>query len=332
MSTVELMNSLEEKMLNELKSNNTYEALQYVQSFVARKKKTVPSSTISALVYHGAQLLATYEAASYAGTLLTWFIDGGAGEDHPFHVNFASDGVDSYCDIQRLSNLLSANPADKSALIIDAAYKHVTQFIDVMSHADKASSKLQTFEELCGDLLEHSSNWRSAYTSHLRSGRIERAAKVLDSWSQEANPSEKPLFFARAALQLYANGNCKDGKSLVHYAHDYIVESNTHFIAAWHFAQIVSELEELPSSNSGLDKAKIFGVLIERYNDALGKLDEKLPQLAAKVGYQVFRYQSAQKGFDPFAMLQAFSGGKKGPGGIDMNNIMSMLGGMSMKK
>jgi len=44
---------LEEKMVKELADERPYEAQQYVQTFVARKAKTLGRSKTSSLVFHG---------------------------------------------------------------------------------------------------------------------------------------------------------------------------------------------------------------------------------------------------------------------------------------
>ena len=77
---------MEEKMLQELKANNSYEALQYVQSFIARKKRSIVPEIVSSMVFHAAKLLVDHESAGYAGTLLLWYMDGGAGEENNFHI------------------------------------------------------------------------------------------------------------------------------------------------------------------------------------------------------------------------------------------------------
>src|SRR5688572_15382422 len=74
-----VLSQLEEKMLAELQSGHPYEALQYVQSFVARKKKLVGQNVTSALVFRGVKLMVDNNASSSAGTLLCWFIEEGAG-------------------------------------------------------------------------------------------------------------------------------------------------------------------------------------------------------------------------------------------------------------
>ena len=62
-------------MQTELRDGHPYEALQYVQSFVARKKKALGQDTTSKVLYHGAKELILSGASSSAGTLLKWYLE-----------------------------------------------------------------------------------------------------------------------------------------------------------------------------------------------------------------------------------------------------------------
>ena len=98
---------------------------------------------------------------------------------------------------------------------------------------------------------------------------------------------------------------------------------------AWHFTQIVCELHGLPGSPN-VNKAAIFDVLVQKYKAPLAHIDERLAQLLPKIGVQCFGCKPpASGGLNPFTMLEALSGGRKGPdGGLDMSNIMSMMQSM----
>ena len=56
-------------------AGTTYEALQYLQSFIARKSKSLGKDGTSDCVFHGATILMNRTAYDDAGTLLEWFID-----------------------------------------------------------------------------------------------------------------------------------------------------------------------------------------------------------------------------------------------------------------
>ena len=67
------LRTLDDKMGSS--SSTTYEALQYLQSFIARKAKSLGKEGTSDCVFHGATILMTRNAYDDAGTLLEWFID-----------------------------------------------------------------------------------------------------------------------------------------------------------------------------------------------------------------------------------------------------------------
>ena len=69
-------------MTEELSQGNHYEALQFVQSFIARKKKTMTANTASKVLFHGAKLLMGAGQAQYTGALLEWYALGGRRSCH----------------------------------------------------------------------------------------------------------------------------------------------------------------------------------------------------------------------------------------------------------
>ena len=63
---------LREKLMSEICCGRAYDALQYVQSFTARKKRTFGPILTSYLIFFGARILMENGSDSYAGVLLTW--------------------------------------------------------------------------------------------------------------------------------------------------------------------------------------------------------------------------------------------------------------------
>jgi len=82
----DLRAQLAEKVVAEVNNGHSYEALQLMQSFIARKKKLLGRKETSAMVFYGAGLLVDNGAPADAGTLLVWFIEDGAGDDFNFHM------------------------------------------------------------------------------------------------------------------------------------------------------------------------------------------------------------------------------------------------------
>eukprot|EP01031_Cornospumella_fuschlensis_P008822 gene8822-10857_t len=105
--TVEqLIHQLEEKISFALQTPGigaAYEALQYVQSFVARKKKALGPAGTSKAVFHGVKCLIKAASgvdevaiATTAGSLLRWFIEDGAGKDFSFHMHSEQVNSETY--------------------------------------------------------------------------------------------------------------------------------------------------------------------------------------------------------------------------------------------
>ena len=184
-----------------------YEALQYVQSFVARKKRHISSDITSQLVFLGARKLIETDSAADAGTLLLWFIEGGAGEEHPFLVEPRELDSDNslYCDIDRLYRLIKKLESAKSVLLCEKIYlplSKITSRIKPPRHSS-LQERLTLLEDLFADVFEENSRWLLACKSVGRLEDMERLAKLLDRWSAEGYSTEKPLFFARYRKMTY---------------------------------------------------------------------------------------------------------------------------------
>jgi hypothetical protein len=319
---------LEEKMLVELQVGNTYEALQYVQSFIARKKKSIEPILVSDMVFHAAKLLEDHNAAPYAGTLLLWYMEGGAGEENKFRIERGSvEG--SFCDLNRLAKLLAENSKEKSAAVLEVTQKNVLVLLEELPPvgSDSLGSRVQALLEICSSLFEFSSNWRMAYKCRLRLGDMVALARTLDLWSADAYPTERPLFFARSIFHILVNDDPRKAVELLQAANEYVVENGYPTLIAWHFAQITCELLEMPAGDA--NKASIYEALTKKYYDRIVKMDDKLGPLLLKIGIQCFGCKPPNTGMNPLAMLEALAGGKKAPdGSLDMSNIMSLISGM----
>lgn len=323
---------LDEKMLLELKAGNTYEALQYVQSFIARKKKSIKPIVFSDMVFHAAKLLVEYQASSYAGTLLLWFMEGGAGEDNAFNVEKGELLETSYCDMQRLTSLLTLHPPEKAAPVLETIQKQILTLVETLPNIRSTSlgKRLTELECIVSTLFEFSCNWRMAYKFRLRLGDMKKLARVLDLWSTDGFPTERPLFFVRAIFNLLISEESDKALDLIQAANAYIVENDHPSLVAWHLAQIICELIDLPGSPN-VNKAQIFEIVSKKYHDSIHQLDEKLDQLLVRIGIQCFNCKPPVNsgGLNPFAMLEALTGGKKGAdGAMDMSNIMNMMASM----
>lgn len=331
------LQNMEDKMLQELKASNLYEALQYVQSFIARKKKSIGTQLVSSMVFHAAKLLIDYDSAEYAGTLLLWFMEGGAGEENSFYIENNKDSLEgTYCDMSRLTGILTDHPQEKASVIIEVIQKQVLTLIEGLptTYTTPMGKRLAKFEEACASLFEFKHNFRVAYKFRLRLGDMKEMAKSLDLWASDAYPTERPLFFVRSILHLLVVNEQEKALDLLESAKLYVVENDHKTMVAWHFATMVCELIDLPAT-ADVNKATIYEIMQANYADHLNHLDPKFGTLLAPIGVKCFgcKPPANSGGLNPFAMLEALSGGKKNEdGGLDISNIMSMMQSMNTKK
>lgn len=365
MSNLELSEALkqvEAKMGADLKENHPYEALQYVQSFVARKKKGLGQANTSAVVFHGASQLIASNASSSAGTLLRWFIEDGAGLDY----HFALDGP-NYSDVQRVLDLLTPLSAEQAFPVVSLIYDplHLLVAKSKAKRSSALTTRLNQFEELSAKINLESGAFFPAFKSYLRLNKMAEAANTLNEWSKKGYASEKALFFARAILYLLSENKVTAASELLEISKAHVEDnSGTEGVAAgngggpesaplavWHVATILTELAVAPPMPR-VDKTKLFGLIYGRYGPFLVQYDTKLLEFLTKTGEQVFGFslqtqQQARSNAqappqaqpNPMAMLQgllgnggAGAGAGAGKGGLDMNQMMNMMSKMQGKK
>ena len=293
-SVEELTAQLKEKILAEIEAGHSYEALNYAQSFVARKRKHLGKNATSALVFFGTRLLVDNGAASDAGTLLAWYIEDGAGDDFLFHLeDRALVDKDLYCDVQRISDLLVGLTLAQTSPIVSKIHGPVHKAILNKKKIKKngpLSKRLEIFEKKCADTFEETKDWLSAYKAVLRleASDMARAAKILDLWSNEGYATEKHLFFARAVLQLLSDGKIAKASEFLLVSAKYveIPENskcvNTAAVAVWNLATILTNLAALPPKQR-VEPTKIFTIIAQLYFPLLSKIDHKLIDLLEKV-------------------------------------------------
>lgn len=333
------LQNMEDKMLQELKASNIYEALQYVQSFIARKKKSIGTALVSSMVFHAAKLLIDYNSAGYAGTLLLWFMEGGAGEENSFYIENKreDDSLEgTYCDLSRLTGILTDHSQENASVILDVIQKQVLTLTEGLptTYTTPMGRRLANFEEACASLFEFKHNFRLAYKFRLRLGDMKALAKSLDLWASNAYPTERPLFFVRSILHLLVANEQQKALELLEAAKLYVVENEYPTMVAWHFAIMVCELIDLPAT-ADVNKATIYEIMQSNYSKHLNHLDPKFGPLLVPIGVKCFGCKAPANsgGLNPFAMLEALSGGKKNEdGGMDISNIMNMMQSMNTKR
>ena len=329
---------LEEKLaLNML----PYETLQYVQSFVARKKKHITPNTTSQLVFMGAKKLIAENAAGDAGTLLLWFIEGGAGEGHTFHIEtqeIEDANPALYCDIQRIIQLVKKNSDEKNGQLCDKIYTPLLKLLQRVNPKKNTSlhDRVSLLEDIFADIFETTQNWQLACRAVARLEDMERLASVLNSWSKEGYFTEKPLYFARAVLLFFADGQSVLGMKLIKESLPFIEEgllisgegAPSSSLAVWHLVVMMGDLAGI-TSRPGPDKAKIFKQLTSRYLFHLQRVDSKLVPMVHSAGEKLFGVvvdaNRGGSGANPMEMLSSMLGGGGGGAGLDINKIMQQM-------
>ena len=358
-----VLTQLESKMQAELSEGHPYEALQYVQSYVARKKKALGQSTTSVVVFHGATQLISSNASSSAGTLLKWFIEDGAGVDNSFLMCSEDLNSTNYCDIQRVIDLLTPLSATQAFPIVDTIYDPLHLLVAKSKTKSAAiTARLNKFEALSAKICAASGDFFPSFKSYVRLGQIKEASEVLLQWSSKGYPSEKAMFFARALLFLLSEGKVAAASELLQLSAAHVQDNisadatpavgggaDSAPLAVWHLATILTELAVM-TPMPRVDKTKLFGHLYGRYGPFLVQLDTKLLELLTKAGEAVFAFnlQQQQQGRsgaapppNPMAMLQGLLGGggggngaggaQQGAGGagaMDMDKMMNMMSKM----
>lgn len=334
---------LEEKIRSELEAGHQYEAQQYVQSYVARKKKTLGAEKISSAIYFGANQLIKYGATASAGTLLAWFIEDGAGSSHTFKVLTEPLGKNNYCDVQRLLDLLSPLTSEQAGPIVLKTYAPLHILLTKKKITKGGLTvRINKLEQLFARVFESNGEWVSAFKTYIRLNNIDKAAAVLDTWSALGYSTEKPLFFARAVLYLLGENKVSLASELISSSSSYIKDNyepdvknggpNSPALAVWHLCIILSDLAIMPPLPR-VDKKKLFGLLYNQYLPLLTRVDEKLVDLLVKTGGATFGFQlESTAGPNPMAMLQGlFGGGMPNAGSAgapDMNSMMNMMNKM----
>ena len=353
----EVFKTVSEKLAGE---STSYGALQYLQSFVARKKKVLGKDNTSKVVFHGAACLIKNGNGKDAGNALQWYIES----PDLFYIDVtAGDG--GYCDTGRVLDLFKKFKINQlepcASVIYDPLHKAVVDSMTTLGiHTDSLVAKrMHSFDEMCADIFEKTKVWRSAYRVCVRLNLIERAAGILNKWADmpDCYMNEKPLFFCRSILTLLADDKAAASNAMAQFSKKYLKEADnascdpptpggedSAHLACWHLAVIIAELAVLPPAPR-VDKARLFNVLTNLYAEMVDRIDSNLVTLLEKVGVNVFQLGKKKVAADPMNMLQAMmnmgggktaapgAGGSAGLiGGMDVNKMLSMLNQMEGKR
>lgn len=351
----QLLTHMEEKIRQELAGQHVYEALQYVESFIARKKKILGTKGVSQAVFLGAKLLVTDSAAdaaaagSSAGNLIKWFIEEGAGQDHPFHVLPENLNANNYCDVQNLLELLTGLPANRGGAIVTVVYNpfHLLLTKRKFKRHSALALRINKLENIFAGLFLATKHFHQAFKCYARLDDADKLCDTLVQWTEEAYATERPLFFGRALLTLLAENKVALARDLL-FALTSHVQDNlsstgggalSSALAVYHVAVTLTELASLPPHDR-VNKPRLFVLVYRRYASLFAQLDTRLLETLVKAGETVFQFDSAgvpggsaprDAGPSPMALLQQMlmGGGGGAPGGNGNNMMNNMLNNLS---
>lgn len=364
----QLLSQLEDKVRHELVDLHYYEALQYVQSFVARKKKILGVRGVSQAVFLGARLLANDTSAEAsaaggaAGNLVKWLIEEGAGADHPFHVHADNLNSSNYCDLQNLLDLLTALPASRSGSLVSVVYNpfHLLLTKRKIKRHSALALRINKLENAFAGVFLASKNFHQAFKCYSRLDDADKLCNTLVAWADEAYATERPLFFGRALLTLLAESKVNLARDLLFSCSGHVNDNiaavgatqtpgtgggpQSASLAVYHVGVTLTELAALPPHDR-VNKPRLFILVYRRYASLFAQLDTKLLETLVKAGEAVFHFDSAgvpggsaprDAGPSPMALLQQMltGGAPQAPQqpqrpAFDINTIMSLLGKMN---
>jgi hypothetical protein len=360
----EILSTVTSKLAQE---STSYGALQYLQSFVARKRKQLGLDNTSIVVFHGAECLINNGHAQDAGNALQWYIQS----QDLFHLDVSvtskstsTSSGSHYCDSLRLLNLFkkfqSNNTLHKCASVVYDPFHTVvveSKSTSGRNANSEVTKRMKEFDEVCANVFENAGIWRSAYRVCIRLNLVDRAAIILDKWSNDpaTYAHEKPLFFCRSILTLLSENKMSQAVAMVNCSKKLLKgidnstcdpprpgqEDSAH-LACWHFSVIITELAYSPPA-ARVDKKRLFRVLTDLYAEMMDRIDSRLVQLIETIGKTIYEMDGPKKqdNVDPMNMLQAMMSaggngganngkkGSKGPlGGMDPQQLLAMMNSM----
>ena len=217
----------------------------------------------------------------------------------------------NFSDVQRLTELLKKVDYANGEKILGPIYGNI---LPMLNKADESSkSIIQDMQKQWLDAFEAGGNWFGAFSAAVATEDIQRAAVVVDKWARDGFKSEGPLFFARAALFLFADF----GRSV---AIDFVKESGPYVsklkgdatkinLACWHCAEMLADLAAL--NKQGPETMKAFIYISVKYRNILHNADPKLSGFLERAGVHHFGIKPKRMpvGMDPMTMLANMMGG-----------------------
>lgn len=305
---------LEEKLSRALREGRPYDASQYAQSFLARKRAGSVLAGPASLTHclFAVRRFLSLGFPSEGGDLVRWavanrYFEEGLDADH------VADGL------AQLAGILSEAKAEAAGQLAKCAARDL---LEVMNRRGRSPAEAALLREpvraLRGALAEalgSVGSWRDAVDVLQPGDDMVSLSRALLGHAEQGARCELPLFFARAVLELVGDGRLDSADALLAEAEG-IVEArqtnrNSMTIAVWHYVVILVDLLVRGKALTMKERKSVYRLLSEKYHTIVQDVDPKLADLAASVAEE-------QGLASPTASAHPFSGG----GGLG-----GMLGG-----
>jgi hypothetical protein len=291
----EMIAKLTEKLRQELDGNHPYEAMLYVQTFVARKRRQISHLESCKLIFKGIEILLESHEEKYAGTLYDWMLTQ---------------------NLIELQNLREIFDLTLGLISTSTSQTNISEFVNCIFNplfeyleSNKSLTALERTKYLyelnqkCGEIFEKTQRWQEAKNSYLSIGDITGVVRVTHLWAEDGYPSEYPLFFARVYLSLLANKLVPQAAAFFRAATDEYLDSyeftlqldspqlSTSSYSIWQMCILLNDLLGLidtPSVVTKIDPAKLYGIILSRFEALLKYFDRSLYDLSKVVGFRVF--------------------------------------------
>lgn len=330
-----LEDKLIEKIHEELKINSSYEAMLYIQTFIGRKKRLLTNLNCCKLILCSIKLFIELEEYYYAGVLYDWML----------YLNTLD--INTFNEIFQLTlNLISNISKNKSNEFIQNIFQPLSNYIDNNNNFNnfEKTKYLYQLNQKCGELFEITKKWRDAKNSYLSIGDITSVARVVHLWSEEGYQYEYPLFFARTYLSFLVNRLIPQATAFFRAATDDYLDSyeftlqheqeqqlqqsqqslqvqqvqiHNKYYSIWQMCIIINDLLGLmdtPSIATKINPAKIYQLVLSKFEKILKFYDENLYQMAVIIGHKVFHIPEDQSNSlnnapNPMQMISKLFGG-----------------------
>jgi hypothetical protein len=273
---------LDAKVASELDAGKSYDAIQFCQSYLARKSTSVSSDVIASRCLHATRIFILKGFGVEAGILFQWFLT------QPFQESLSTDTSNAF--IEEVSDILSSSNIGQSAAFAENIHQGIISFVTTKSSLGDLPSKNNLYESMA-KVFQTSENWETSLKFYLLTGDIASVAACLNNWANRGVTAEYPLFFCRNILQLLQQKKAAIAMILVSHSEAFInaFKRSSASVSAgpallvWNFTVIFVDLINLGSKVSSKEKKAIYELLSQKFQSSISSADPDLLNIIKKV-------------------------------------------------